>query len=76
MLLSEVCRHPDTDAQLYYGLVVQAYLQEDKLCENARELNWDGAKELLEECREKVRMAHRGRMDSFENTRLYSSNSP
>lgn len=76
MLLSEVCRHPDTDAQLYYGLVVQAYLQEDKLCENARELNWDGAKELLEECREKVRMAHRDRMDSFENTRLYSSNSP
>lgn len=64
-LLAEVCRRPDADSQLYYGLVIQAYLQEEKLRENARELNWDGAKELLEECRTAVRMAHRNRLDSF-----------
>lgn len=62
-LLSEVCRQPDTDAQLYYGLVIQAYLQEDKLRENAGDLNWDGVKEQLEECGMAVRRARR--MDSF-----------
>ena len=64
-LLSAVCRKPDADTQLYYGLVIQAYLQEDKLKQNARELKWQGAKELLDECRSAVLAAHRNRMDSF-----------
>lgn len=58
-LLTRVCRDPGADPQLYYGLVIQAHLQEDKLCQNAKELNWEGAQELLEKCRRAVRMAHR-----------------
>lgn len=65
-LLAEVCQQSDADSQLYYGLVIQAYLQEEKLRENARELKWDGGEiELLEECRSTVRLAHRRRMDTF-----------
>ncbi|WP_262396425.1 FUSC family protein [Zongyangia hominis] len=59
--LSRVCKEPDTDPQLYYGLVIQAHLQEEKLRQNAEELSWDGAKELLERCRQAVRQAHRSR---------------
>ena len=58
-LLTEVCRQPETDAQLYYGLVVQAHLLEDKLLQNARQLHWDGADTLLAQCRTAVRQAHR-----------------
>lgn len=58
-LLAKVCRERDADPQLYYDLVIQAHLQESKLSENAKDLNWDGAKERLEKCRAAVRMAHR-----------------
>lgn len=58
-LLLKVCKDPDIDLQLYYGLVIQAHLLEDKLLQNARELGWDGASDLLEKCRNAVRMAHR-----------------
>ena len=58
-LLTEICEGPDSDPQLYYGLVIQAHLQEDKLRRNARDLNWDGAGELLNTCRAAVRSAHR-----------------
>lgn len=60
-LLSEVCRKEQADPQLYYSLVIQAHLQEDRLMQNARELNWEGAKGLLEQCRQAVRLAHRTR---------------
>ena len=60
-LLSEVCRKEQVDPQLYYSLVIQAHLQEDRLMQNARELNWEGAKGLLEQCRQAVRLAHRTR---------------
>lgn len=58
-LLTEICQQPDSDPQLYYGLVIQAHLQEDKLRRNARDLNWNGAGEVLETCRAAVRSAHR-----------------
>lgn len=58
-LLARVCRQRDADPQLYYGLVIQAHLQEDKLYQNVKALNWEGAKELLEQCRAAVRAAHR-----------------
>lgn len=60
-LLSEVCRKEQADPQLYYSLVIQAHLQEDRLMQNASELNWEGAKGLLEQCRQAVRLAHRAR---------------
>lgn len=60
-LLSEVCRKEQADPQLYYSMVIQAHLQEDRLMQNASELNWEGAKGLLEQCRQAVRLAHRAR---------------
>ena len=60
-LLSKVCQQQELDPQLYYSLVIQAHLQEEKIAQNAKELNWDGAKALLEQCRETVRNAHRMR---------------
>lgn len=60
-LLSALCRQEQADPQLYYSLVIQAHLLEEKLTQNAKDLHWGGARELLEQCREKVRLAHRGR---------------
>lgn len=64
-LLIRVCREPEPYPQLYYELVIQAHLQEEKRHQNARELDWDGAKELLEKCREAVRAAHRERLAPY-----------
>lgn len=63
-LLTKICHEQDTDPQLYYGLVIQAHLQEEKLRQNTKDLNWEGAKELLEKCRSAVRMAHRTRLEA------------
>ena len=60
-LLSRVCQEEEIDPQLYYSLVIQAHLQEDKLSQNAKDLNWDGAREVLQQCRHAVRLAHRKR---------------
>lgn len=60
-LLSKICRDPEIDSQLYYALVIQAHLQEDKLKQNAKALNWEGVDDLLEERRQAVRNAHRTR---------------
>lgn len=62
--LTKVCQQPEVDSQVYYGLVIQAHLLEDKLRQNARELHWDGAKDLMESCRKAVRSAHRTRPNS------------
>lgn len=67
-LLTKLCQADIIDPQLYYSLVIQAHLQEDKLCQNAKELHWEGAKKLLEQCRKAVRLAHR--------TRPYDTNAP
>lgn len=58
-LLTKICRKQDIDPQLYYGLVIQAHLQEDKLKQNAKDLHWEGSKEIIEKCRAAVRSAHR-----------------
>ena len=60
-LLTRICRSDGADAQLYYSLVIQAHLLEDKLAQNAKELKWDGAQEMLARCRQAVRQAHRER---------------
>lgn len=58
-LLSKLCHSKQNDAQLYYNLVIQAHLLEDKLLANAKDLNWEGAAEGLAKCRKAVRLAHR-----------------
>lgn len=58
-LLAKVSRDNHIDPQLYYNLVIQAHLQEDKLIQNAHLEQWKGFPELLSKCREQVRSAHR-----------------
>lgn len=58
-MLTRVCRKGDSDPQLYYELVIQAHLQEEKLRMNAKELQWNGVEELLAKGRTTVRAAHR-----------------
>lgn len=60
-LLSQICRSENIDPQLYYGLIIQAHLQEDKLTKNAAAEGWDGMKDILSKCRDTVRTAHRSR---------------
>lgn len=57
-LLTRICQREDTDPQLYYSLIVQCHLAEEKLKENAASANWDGMQALLETCRARVRSAH------------------
>lgn len=57
-LLERVCRADPVDPQLYYSLVIRSYLLDAKLCQNAAAEGLDGMEEL-EECRRKVREAHR-----------------
>ena len=57
-LIAKLCRSQQRDAQLYYSLVIQAHLLEDKLLANAKDLNWKGAQEDLAQCKEAVRLAH------------------
>ena len=67
-LLTRVCHSEKTDPQLYYNLVIQAYLQEEKLAQNAELEGWEEFPALLERYREQVRRAHRkwvaGRTDA------------
>ena len=58
-LITQICQSGQQDRQLYYTLVIQAHLMEEKLYENAKALNWTGAEELLRRLRESVRAAHR-----------------
>ncbi len=58
-LLTKVCRSDKTDTQLYYNLVIQAYLQEEKLAQNADLEKWEEFPELLANCREQIFKAHR-----------------
>lgn len=60
-LLNRVCREENVDVQLYYSLVIQAHLMEEKLSQNALTAGWDEMGELLSKCRRRVRRAHRQR---------------
>lgn len=57
-LLTQVCRSGHADPQLYYHLVIQAHMQEEKLSQNAALEKWEDFPRLLNECREQVRQAH------------------
>ena len=58
-LLTVICESDDADTQLYYSLVIQSHLLEEKLLENAINENWNGIDNMLSECRALVRSAHR-----------------
>lgn len=62
-LLTRVCRAEHIDSQLYYNLVIQAHLQEEKLIQNAHLEQWTDFPQLLAQCREQVRIAHRPRIE-------------
>lgn len=64
-LLTRVCAQDEPDVQLYYNLVIQAHLQEDKLAQNARDAGWGELQEVLTRCREQVRRAHRHRPEAY-----------
>ncbi|MGI6070180.1 MAG: FUSC family protein [Blautia sp.] len=58
-LLTAVCREEQPDTQLYYSLVLQAHMIEEKLSKNAVLEDWKELPGLLETCRSQVRLAHR-----------------
>ena len=57
-MLTEICRESDPDPQLYYSLVIQAHLQENKLCQSAVEHGWDDLKAAVIRYRNNIRLAH------------------
>ena len=59
--ISGIVENPDMYGYLsgYDNLVIQAHLLEDALVRNATALHWFGAQERLEQCRQRVRRAHR-----------------
>ena len=67
-LLADVCSQGLPDPQLYYHLVIQAHLLEEKLSHNAILEKWEDFPGLMSEYREKIRLAHRrmiaGRADA------------
>lgn len=58
-LLAKICHTAHIDSQLYYNLVIQVHLLEEKLNQNALLEQWTGFPELMARCREQVRNAHR-----------------
>lgn len=59
-LLTQICHAGEVDPQLYYNLVIQAHLLEEKLAQNAAAGGWESSvSALLADCRHKVRQAHR-----------------
>ena len=58
-LLTQICRQEDTDTQLYYSLIIQSHLLEEKLAKNADDEKWEKLKNMLPKCRQRVRNAHR-----------------
>lgn len=67
-LLTKICQEEQIDLQLYYSTVIQAHLLEEKLTQNAHLEKWTDFPDLLADCREQIRNAHRkliiGRSDA------------
>lgn len=58
-LLANICIADQVDTQLYYSLVIQAYLLEEKLTQNAHLEEWTDFPVLLSKCQIQVFKAHR-----------------
>lgn len=58
-ILTKMCKEKNIDSQLYYNLVIQAHLQEDKLYQNAEVEDWKEMEHILIQYRQKIREVHR-----------------
>lgn len=58
-LLTKVCHSGHVDPQLYYNLVIQVHMLEEKLTQNAMLEQWTDFSSLLKICQEQVQNAHR-----------------
>lgn len=58
-LLSKTCHQDDVDTQMYYNLVIQSHMIEEKLSQNAYEEGFEEVHDMFEKYRNKVRNAHR-----------------
>lgn len=56
--LIEVCHGEKPDLQLYFSLLIQAYLQEEKLCTMINFQKEQEGEQLFQQCQEKIRSAH------------------
>lgn len=64
-LLSKVCQTENPDPQLYYSLVIQSHLMEEKLLDNAAGTKWDREMDaLLIGGRRAIRNAHLKRAEA------------
>lgn len=72
-LLTKVCHSDHADPQLYYNLVIQAHLQEEKLSSNAYLEDWKDFQALITKYREQVRQAHRSRIPERANAPVFES---
>lgn len=57
--LTQICRKKDADPQLYYSLIIQSHLLEEKLNKNTSAEGLEKMKHHLLKCRKRVRTAHR-----------------
>lgn len=58
-MLTKMCKEKNIDSQLYYNLIIQAHLQEDKLYQNAEVEGWREMEHTLIQYRQKIREVHR-----------------
>ena len=72
-LLTRICSSEHVDTQLYYSLVIQAHLQEEKLASNAHLEDWAEVPDILAACREKVHNAHRMRIEERTDAPVFEA---
>lgn len=72
-LLAGICREDKPDTQLYYSLVIQVHLMEEKLVKNAVLEQWKEFPDLLEGCRKQVRLAHRRHIAKRKDAAIFAS---
>lgn len=72
-LLTRICQTGQPDPQLYYHLVIQAHLQEEKLIQNAHIEEWEEIPQLLSNCRQQIQNAHRSFITGRENAPVFES---
>lgn len=72
-LLDKICLSDSMDSQLYYHLVIQAYLLEEKLSQNADLEQWEEFPGLLIMYQEKIRKAHRKLIAGRANAPVFES---
>lgn len=75
-LLSQICHREGTDPQLYYHLLIQAHMIEDKLSQNASDGGFADMQGLLTHYREQVRKAHHNYIPDREDAFLFNENKP